>query len=83
MECGYFCVSFEYIFERKCDVSFLIVFANDCRIEHKKFSFLVSVVFATLMRDEPTEQLAFGGRLFGGFVGAAMLIGWLLDPLPL
>ena len=47
------------------------------------FALFVSVVFATLMRDEPREQLAFGGRLFGGFVGAGVLIGWLLYPLPL
>ena len=47
------------------------------------FALFVSVVFATLMRDEPREQLAFGGRLFAGFVGAGTLIGWLLYPLPL
>lgn len=47
------------------------------------FSLLVSVVFATLMRDEPREQLAFAGRLFAGFIGAGFLIGWLLYPLPL
>ena len=47
------------------------------------FAVFVSVVFATLMRDEPREQLVFGGRLFAGFVGAGMLIGWLLYPLPL
>ena len=46
------------------------------------FAVFVSVVFATLMRDEPREQLAFGGRLFAGFVGAGTLIGWLLYPLP-
>jgi len=47
------------------------------------FSLFVSIVFATLMRDEPSEQLAFGGRLLVGFVGAGTLIGWLLYPLPL
>jgi hypothetical protein len=47
------------------------------------FALFVSVVFATLMRDKPSEQLAFGGRLFAGFVGAGTLIGWLLYPLPL
>jgi len=46
-------------------------------------SLLVSVVFATLIRDEPREQLAFAGRLFAGFIGAGFLIGWLLYPLPL
>jgi hypothetical protein len=47
------------------------------------FALFVSVVFATLMRDQPREQLSFGGRLFIGFVGAGTLIGWLLYPLPL
>ena len=47
------------------------------------FAFFVSIVFATLMRDEPREQLKFGGRLLAGFIGAGVLIGWLLYPLPL
>ena len=47
------------------------------------FSVFVSVVFATLMRDELRDQVFFGARLFGGFVGAGILIGWLLYPLPL
>jgi hypothetical protein len=47
------------------------------------FALFVSVVFAALMRDKPPDQLAFGGRLFIGFVGAGTLIGWLLYPLPL
>jgi hypothetical protein len=47
------------------------------------FSLFVSVVFAVLTRDDPREQITFGARLFGGFVGAGILIGWLLYPLPL
>ena len=47
------------------------------------FSLFVSIVFAVLTRDEPKEQLTLGARLFGGFVGAGILIGWLLYPLPL
>jgi hypothetical protein len=47
------------------------------------FAFFVSAVFATLMRDEPREQMHFGLRLFGGFVGAGVLLGWLMYPLPL
>jgi hypothetical protein len=47
------------------------------------FSLFVSIVFAVLTRDEPREQIRFGARLFGGFVGAGILIGWLLYPLPL
>ena len=47
------------------------------------FALFVSTVFATLMRDEPREQLRFAARLFAGFVGAGLVIGWLLYPLPL
>ncbi len=47
------------------------------------FSLFVSVVFATLMRDEPREQLRFGLLLFGGFVLAAVALGWLMYPFPL
>ena len=38
----------------------------------------VSVVFATLMRDAPREQLRLAGRLFGGFVLGAYVTGWML-----
>ena len=47
------------------------------------FALFVSTVFATLMRDDPREQVRFGLRLFGAFVGAGLAIGWLLYPLPL
>ena len=47
------------------------------------FSLFVSVVFATLMREEPAAQLRFGARLFAAFVGAGLILGWLLYPLPL
>lgn len=47
------------------------------------FAAFVSVVFATLMREDPREQLAFGMRLFAGFVGAGVVLGWLLFPFPL
>ena len=47
------------------------------------FSAFVSIAFAVLMRDEPREQLKFGAKLFGMFVGSAVLLGWLLYPLPL
>jgi uncharacterized membrane protein len=47
------------------------------------FAFCVSLVFAVLMRDEPREQLRTGGLLFGGFVGAALVLGWLMYALPL
>jgi hypothetical protein len=47
------------------------------------FALLVSVVFAVLMRDEPVEQLMLAARMFGAFIGGAVLVGWLLYPLPL
>jgi hypothetical protein len=47
------------------------------------FSFFVSVVFATLLRDDPTEQLRFGSMLFGAFVVGAIVLGWLMYPIPL
>lgn len=47
------------------------------------FSAFVSIVFASLMRDEPRDQVRFGVRVFAGFIAAGILIGWLLYPLPL
>jgi heme/copper-type cytochrome/quinol oxidase subunit 4 len=47
------------------------------------FAFFVSLVFAVLMRDEPRAQLRAGALMFGGFVVAAVVIGWLMYPLPL
>lgn len=47
------------------------------------FAALVSTVFATLLRDTPREQLAFGVRLFGGFLAAAIVLGWLMYPFPI
>ena len=47
------------------------------------FALFVSIVFAVLTREDPKEQIVFGARLFGGFIGAGILIGWLLYPLPL
>jgi hypothetical protein len=47
------------------------------------FALFVSIVFATLMRDEPKEQLRFGARLFAAFVLGGIALGWLMYPLPL
>ena len=47
------------------------------------FALFVSIVFATLMRDEPREQLILAVKMFAGFVGGGILVGWLLYPLPL
>jgi hypothetical protein len=47
------------------------------------FAFFVAVVFAVLLRDEPREQLKLGGMMFGGFLAAGFVLGWLMYPLPL
>lgn len=47
------------------------------------FAFFVSLVFAVLTRDDSKDQARTGALMFGGFVAAAVLLGWLLYPLPL
>jgi heme A synthase len=47
------------------------------------FALLVSTVFAVLLRDDPSEQVRTGARLFGGFVLAGLALGWLMYPLSL
>lgn len=47
------------------------------------FAFFVALVFSVLMRDEPRAQLQLGLRMFGGFLAAGLILGWLMYPLPL
>jgi hypothetical protein len=47
------------------------------------FAFFVSVVFATITKDAPKEQLALGAKMFGMFIGAAIVLGWVLRVFPL
>ena len=47
------------------------------------FSLFVSIVFATIMRDEPAEQARYGAKLFVAFLVGGILAGWILYPLPL
>jgi uncharacterized membrane protein len=47
------------------------------------FAFFVSLVFALLSRDDPREQLRFGGLLFAGFLATAIVLGWLMYPFPM
>jgi len=47
------------------------------------FAVFVSAIFAALLRDDPKQQLRFGIRLLAGFVGAALVLSWLMYPLPL
>ena len=47
------------------------------------FAFLVSIAFAVLMRDDPRQQIRTAGVMFASFVAAAVILGWLMYPLPL
>ena len=47
------------------------------------FAFFVSLVFAVIAKDDVREQLQLGGLMLGGFLVAAIVLGWLLYPLPL
>jgi heme A synthase len=47
------------------------------------FAFLVSIVFSVLMRDEPRQQVRTAGVMFASFVATAVILGWLMYPLPL
>ena len=47
------------------------------------FALYVSVVFCVLLRDQPRQQLRLGAMMFAGFLVTAVVLGWLLYPLPL
>ena len=46
------------------------------------FSFLVSVVFGVLGKNTPRQRVLYGAKIFGAFVGIALVIGWIMYPLP-
>lgn len=46
------------------------------------FSLLVSTVFAMLLRHDLRSRLRFGALLFGGFLLAVVMVGWLMYPFP-
>jgi heme A synthase len=47
------------------------------------FALLVSVVFAIITKSEPREQVRYGAFVFISFLAAAILVGWIMYPLPL
>ena len=46
------------------------------------FAFFVSLVFSLLAKDDAREQLRLGGMMFAGFLGGAVVLGWLMYPFP-
>jgi hypothetical protein len=42
------------------------------------FSSLVAVVFGVLSKDTPRERAIYGAKVFGAFVGIALLLGWIM-----
>ena len=46
------------------------------------FAAFVSIVFALLMHENPPDQIRFGVMLWAAFVATAVLLGWLMYPLP-
>ena len=47
------------------------------------FALFVSVIFATITKDNPREQLMLGAKMFATFIGAAFVLGWALRIFPL
>jgi hypothetical protein len=42
------------------------------------FAACVATIFGTIMREKPREQIRFGGRVLGGLVAGAYVLGWLM-----
>jgi len=47
------------------------------------FAFFVSLVFAVIAKDSAEEQVRLGLKLFGGFLAAGYVLGWVMLALPL
>ncbi|HLY62507.1 MAG TPA: hypothetical protein VKV95_17335 [Terriglobia bacterium] len=42
------------------------------------FAFLTSVVFGVVTKNTPRDRVIYGARVFGAFVGVAVLLGWIM-----
>lgn len=42
------------------------------------FSFLTSVVFGVVTKNTARECVIYGAKVFGAFVGIAVLLGWIM-----
>ena len=47
------------------------------------FAGCVGTVMAVLQKDEPAEQVRLALYIAGGFIGVALVLGWVMFPLPL
>ena len=47
------------------------------------FAFFVSLVFAVIAKDQPADQVKAGARMFGSFIAAALVLGWVMRIFPL
>jgi hypothetical protein len=47
------------------------------------FALIVSTVFALITKSEPREQLRYGLFVFLSFLAVAIVVGWIMYPLPL
>jgi heme A synthase len=47
------------------------------------FAVIVSTVFALITKNDPKEQLRYGVFVFLSFLAVAIVVGWLMYPLPL
>jgi hypothetical protein len=47
------------------------------------FAFFVSLIFATIAKDTPADQARLLARMFAMFIGAAIVLGWVMRLFPL
>ena len=47
------------------------------------FAFFVSLIFSTIAKDTPVEQVRLGVRMFATFIVAAIALGWVMRLFPL
>ena len=47
------------------------------------FALIVSTVFALITKNEPRAQFRYGVFVFLSFIAVAVIVGWLMYPLPL
>ena len=46
------------------------------------FAFLTSIVFGVIGKNTHRERVIYGVKVFIAFIGVAILLGWLMYPIP-